>query len=161
MALAGAGGVLLTLFTLPGVWMTLLVALLCQWMWGEPRLFDWWTIGAMAGLALLAEVLEAASSAVGASRSGGGKSGAFGSILGAIIGAIVGSFIIPIVGTIVGAVLGAGLGAVAGERGIAGKTWADSYKVGKGAASARAFAILLKTVVAAVVGAVLTAAVFL
>ncbi len=155
----------LTLLTLPGVWLTLVAALGCQWAWAawshEPRLFDWWTLGLLAGLALAGEILETVSSAVGAKRSGGGKSGALGSILGALVGAIAGSFLLPVVGTIIGAVLGAGIGAVAAERGIRGRSWADSMKVGRGAAGARLVALVVKTAIAALVGLVLVAAVFL
>jgi uncharacterized protein YqgC (DUF456 family) len=126
LGLIGAAGVILTLFTLPGVWLTLIAALVCQWLWGMPWMFSWWTLGVLAGLAFLGEILETVSSAVGASRSGGGRSGAIGSIVGAIVGAIVGSMIVPLIGTIVGAVAGAGIGAVALERGISGRTWEQS-----------------------------------
>jgi hypothetical protein len=156
-------GVVLTLLTLPGVWLTLAAALVAQWAWmewGHGQLYGWWTLGILAGASLLGEVLETVSSAVGAKRSGGGKSGALGSILGALAGAIVGSFIIPVVGSIVGAVVGAGIGAIAAERGIAGRSWEDAYQVGKGAAGARLVAILVKTAIAAGVGVVVVVAVF-
>ena len=76
---------MLTLLTLPGVWLTLLAALVCQWAWaawgGQHWLFDWWTLGILAALALAGEILEMVSSAIGAKRSGGGTSGALGSIV--------------------------------------------------------------------------------
>jgi uncharacterized protein YqgC (DUF456 family) len=161
LAVLALAGVVLTLLTLPGVWLTLGAALALQWAWGEPRMFDWWTLAVLAGLALAGEIIETVSSAVGAARSGGGKSGALGSIVGALAGAILGSFMLPVIGTIVGAVLGAGLGAVAAERGIRGRTWEESVKVGKGAAGARAVALIVKTGIAAVVGGALVAGVFL
>lgn len=160
LALIALAGVALTLLTLPGVWLTLAAALVCQWAWGEPRMFDWWTLGILAAVSLAGEVLEMVSSAVGASRSGGGRSGAIGSILGAIVGAVAGSMILPLIGTIVGAVAGAGLGAVALERGISGRTWEQSLRIGTGAAGARAVALLIKTAIAAGVGAALVGAVF-
>lgn len=158
LLLASLAGVLLTLLTLPGVWLTLLVALLCQWLFGEPRLFNWWTLGIATGLALLAEVYEFVASAAGAAKRGGGRSGAIGSIIGAIVGAIGGSMVLPVVGTLFGAVLGAGLGALVAERGIAKRTWGDAYSIGKGAAIGRFAATVVKALVAAAVGVVLTIA---
>jgi uncharacterized protein YqgC (DUF456 family) len=148
------------MLTLPGVWLTLIVAIACQFLFGEPRLFDWWTLGICAGIAVLAEVYEFVSSAAGAAKSGGGRSGAIGSILGALGGAILGSFVVPIIGTIVGAVLGAGLGALVAERGIAGRSWSQSYRIGQGAAVGRFAAMIVKTAVAAAVGLALFIAVF-
>lgn len=158
--LASLAGAFITLMTFPGTWLILLVALVCQWAFGDPRIFSWWTLGAMTGLALAAEVYEFLASAAGSTRSGGGKSGAIGSIIGAIVGAILGSFLvpIPIVGTFVGAVLGAGIGALVLERGIGKKSWTDSYTIGKGAAVGRFTATIIKGIIAAVIGVVLTVA---
>ena len=165
LALVALIGVVLTLLTLPGVWLTLLAALGCQWAWAawshEALLFDWWTLGILAAVAMAGEIMEIVSSAVGAKRGGGGRSGAWGSILGAFVGAIAGSFFLPIIGTIAGAVLGAGAGAVAAERGISGRTGAESMKVGTGAAGARAVALVVKTAIAGLIGAVLVGAVFI
>ena len=158
--IAAAMGVLLTLITLPGVWLTLIVAVICQFAFGQPVLFDWWTLGIAAALALAAEVFELFSSAAGAAKSGGGRSGAIGSVLGAIAGAIAGSFIFPLVGTVIGAVIGAGAGALLAERGFAGRTWSDAYKVGQGAAVGRLAAMIVKTAVAAAIGVLLVVAVF-
>ena len=51
------------------------------------------------------------------------------------------------------------LGAVTGERGISGRTWRDSMKVGAGAAKGRFLATIVKTILAAVVGLILCIAV--
>jgi uncharacterized protein len=160
MLLASLAGTLITLMTFPGTWLILLVALGCQWAFGEPRLFSWWTLGITTGLALAAEVYEFAASAVGSTKSGGGKSGAVGSIIGAIVGAILGSILlpIPVIGTLAGAVLGAGVGALALERGIAKKSWTDSYTIGKGAAIGRFTAAIIKSIIAAAIGITLTVA---
>jgi uncharacterized protein len=160
--LTGIIGVILTLLTLPGVWLTLLVALLCQWLFGRPYLFDWWwTLGVCVALAFAGEVFEFISGAVGAKRAGGGKSGAIGSIIGAFAGAIVGSFIIPVVGTLVGAVLGAGLGAIVLEVGIAGRRWSHAVQIGSSAAVSRLAATLVKAAIAGAVGLILTVAALL
>ena len=57
-------GIVLTLLTLPGTWLMLLVALLCQ-LW-RPEQFSWWTLGLALLLAVIAEIIEFFASAVGA-----------------------------------------------------------------------------------------------
>lgn len=156
-------GVALTLLTLPGVWLILAVAVAAQFAYGDPQLFSWWTLGAALGLALLGEVAELGASAVGATRCGGGRSGAVGSIVGSTIGAIAGTFLIPVpvAGTIAGGVIGAAAGAVAAERGLAKRTWGDSCRIGQGAAVGRLIATIAKLGVTAAVGILLTLAVVL
>lgn len=159
-------GVLLTAFTLPGIWFALLAAGAGQW-WSlatqpEP-MFSWWTLGLCAGLALIAELVEVGASAVGASKAGGTKKGAIGSVIGAILGAIVGTLalgFLPVLGTIIGASLGAGLGALLLEKHLGEKTWKEAGKVGAGAAIGRLLATLAKIIFAAAVAAVLSVAAF-
>jgi uncharacterized protein YqgC (DUF456 family) len=160
LLIATCTGVVLTILTLPGVWLILIVALLCQWAFGQPYLFDWWTLGAAAALALVGEIFEFASGAIGAKRAGGGRSGAVGSILGALIGAVAGSLLIPIplVGTLVGVVAGAGLGAILLELGIAGREWSHALRIGTSAATSRAAAVLVKGGITAAVGLLLAVA---
>jgi uncharacterized protein len=160
MLLGAIAGVVLTALTLPGLWLTLIVAVGLQFIFGDPALFSWWTLGVCLALAIAAEVIELVSSAAGATKSGGGRSGAWGALIGSFIGAILGTFIpIPIVGTIAGAVIGAAAGAIMGERGIAGKTWTASLKVGAGAAKGRFLATIVKTAIAALIGLILVVAV--
>jgi uncharacterized protein len=163
MLLASLSGVVLTLLTLPGVWIILIVAIFVQFLWGEPQVYSWWTLAAALGLALLGEIIEFFASAVGSTRAGGGKSGAFGSIVGSLVGAIVGSIFIPVplIGTVAGAVLGAGLGAILAERHIARRSWSHSYQIGQGAAVGRLISTVVKGVLAAAVGVILTVAVLL
>lgn len=159
VALGALAGVALTLLTLPGAWLTLIVALLCWW-WMGPEFFSPWTVGVAFGLAVLAEIIEFAASAAGAARAGGGRSGAVGSIIGALVGAIAGSLVLPVIGTIAGGVLGAGVGALAGERGVGGKSWREATRVGQGAMVARFVALCVKVALAAVIGILLTVAAF-
>lgn len=153
-------GVLLTLITLPGTWVMLLLALAC-WAW-RPELFTWHPLVAALVLAILAEVAEFLGSAVGASRAGGTRSGVIGAVGGAFIGLILGSIFlpIPIVGSIVGAVVGAGLGAGAGERTLGKQTWHASWTIGVGAARGRLIAIIVKTAFAGAMAIVLVTAAF-
>lgn len=148
-------GIGLTLITLPGTWFIVGSALLINWLWMP--VFNTWMLAACAGMALLAEIADFALSAAGASKSGGGRSGAIGSIFGGLIGAIVGSFVVPILGTIAGGVIGAGVGAFALERGVAQRSWEQAMKIGRGAAIGRAAAMFLKVAIAAAIGICLTA----
>lgn len=141
--LAGLIGFLLTLLTLPGIWLPILVALLFQWF--HPGMFPWWVIFAAALLGLLAEILELVASAAGAAKAGGTKRAAAGAIVGTVAGAIVGSMLLLFpIGTILGAIAGAGFGASLMDRSRANRTWRDSANVGAGAAAARGVAIVLK-----------------
>lgn len=151
-------GVALAVVTLPGVWLMLATAVAFNF-W-QPGMFDWWTIGIAAGIAILAEIGEVVASAVGAKKTGGSRSAAIGSIVGALIGAVVGTPVLPIIGTVAGAILGAGVGALIAEFGIAQKGFKDSAKVAGGAAAGRLVATFIKTGAALVVAGMLMVASF-
>lgn len=153
IALVGVG---LTIATLPGSWFILAAALLTHWLYGEPPLLNTWNLIVCALVALAAEVAEFALSAAYASRRGGGKSGAIGSIIGGLLGAIIGTLILPILGTIAGGVLGAGVGALALERGIAQRSWAEAARIGQGAAVGRAVSVVIKSAATVAIGVSLT-----
>jgi uncharacterized protein YqgC (DUF456 family) len=160
--LASLAGIALTLVMMPGIWLTIGVALLCQWLLsGEENLFAWTTLGAAVAMGAAGELFEVIASALGAARAGGTRRGAVGSIIGAVAGAVVGSMVLffPI-GTIVGGAVGAGLGALVAERHGGRRTWAESARVGGGAAAGRLVATLFKAVMAVAVGVVLSVAVF-
>jgi hypothetical protein len=142
VTLAAVVGVVVSAFTLPGVWVALCAAVACQ-VW-QPGTFSWWTLGVCAAVAALGEVFEVVSSAVGAKRVGGSRAGGWGALGGALLGAIVGAFFIPPIGTIIGAVGGAGVGAVLSERHIAGRDWDVAAKIGAGAAAGRLVATVVK-----------------
>ncbi len=155
VTLFALGGVLLVLLQLPGIWVALLAALGCQWWRGD--LFSWWTLGAVALIAALAEIAEFAASAIGAAKAKGTKAGIWGAILGSLVGLVVGSFVIPvpILGSVIGAIVGAGLGAMAAERGVSKRTWKESATVGQGAAVGRLMSTVVKTAFACVAAGVL------
>lgn len=154
--LASVLGVVLTILTLPGIWLAVGVALLCKLI--VPDLLGLDTLIAAIAIGVVAEIAEFAASAVGASKAGGTRRGAIGSIIGGIVGALGGTVVIPIpvVGTILGGAIGAGLGALVAERHGGRMTWRDSAKVGGGAAAGRLVATIVKTILAAAVGVVLT-----
>ncbi|MBX3385342.1 MAG: DUF456 domain-containing protein [Phycisphaeraceae bacterium] len=182
VVIAALVGVLLTAATLPGIWFMLLCAGLAQW-WSMTRgqiapvsatdatlaeqlfsppvvdaqMFSWWSLGAVAIIAVIGEITDFASSAVGAAKAGGTRRGAVGSIIGAIVGAIAGTPLIPIpvLGTILGAAIGAGLGALIAERHAGRMTWKQAGKVGSGAAVGRLVSILIKTALALIAAGIL------
>lgn len=160
VALFSILGIALTLVTLPGIWIAIVVAMLCWW-W-QPELFSMWTIVAAIVLGVLAEIAEMASSSVGAAKRGGSKAGAMGALFGSLVGAIAGTILlpIPIVGTIVGGIVGAALGALFAERGVKQRTWRESSSIATGAAIGRAVATIVKGAFATVVAGVLTIAAF-
>ena len=160
VVLASILGVILTLLTLPGTWLAVATGLACAW-W-RPDMFGVWTLATCIALAVLGEVLEFFASAAGAASAKGTKAGAIGAIAGGLVGALVGTGAspIPIVGTVLGGIVGAGLGAALGERGMASRTWSESFRVAKGAAVGRALSIVLKGLLALVIGIVLSVAAF-
>lgn len=149
-------GVGLVAITLPGIWFAVFVALLVEW-W-RPEVMSTWVLVAAVVLAIIAEIVEFLSSAAGSNRAGGSRSGVWGSLFGTVVGMIVGQVLIPIplIGAVIGGVVGAGLGALFAERGIAKRTWTESWRSGRGAAHGRAMSIVFKTGIAAVVAVMLT-----
>jgi uncharacterized protein YqgC (DUF456 family) len=135
-------GVALTVLTLPGTWLAVLVAVVCK-LW-QPELLSWWVIAAAGALALLAEVVELGASAVGTAKAGGSKHGGLGSLIGGLAGAIFGAPFFFGLGAIPGAVLGAFAGAFLAERALAKRSWADASRSGGGAAVGRFVASILK-----------------
>lgn len=154
-------GVVLTAFTLPGIWIAIAAAVGLQ-VWHasylNTSLLSWWALGACVILGVIAELIEFAASAMGASQLGGSKKAAWASVLGAMVGALAGTLLIPIpvAGTILGAALGAGGAALATEKHLGEKTWKEASKVGAGAAAGRLIATLVKLAIAVVIALVLT-----
>lgn len=149
-------GVALTLLTLPGTWLAVLVALLCK-LW-QPDLLSWWVIAAAGALALLAEIVEFAASAVGTAKAGGSKHGGIGSLIGGLAGAIFGAPFLFGLGAIPGAILGAFVGALLAERALAKRSWKDASRSGQGAAVGRFVATILKLAFAIAIALLLTIA---
>lgn len=152
---------ILTLLTLPGNWMIVATTVLFAWWQWDKRMFHPATLVAIVALAVVGEVLEFFSSAVGVKKAGGTRWGGVGSLLGAVIGAVAGTFIIPVpvLGTLIGTCLGACLGAWAFEA-LAGRTQAQSAKAGVGAGVSRLAGSLLKFAVGAVIWLIVAVAAF-
>ena len=112
----------------------------------------------------MGEVVEFVAGALGVAREGGSKRGAALALAGSIVGGIVGLFVglpIPVLGPVLAALLFASLGAlagaVAGER-WRGRTWTDSWSIGKAAFRGRLVGTLAKAAVGLVMIAVVAVA---
>jgi uncharacterized protein len=159
IGVVGLLGVALTVVGFSGAWLTLLAAIVLEWL--RPGTFELWTLGVVGGLALLGEVIEFFASAAMAKRAGGSRAAAWWSVAGGLIGALLGTVVIPmpIVGTIVGAVVGSGVAATLAHRATPLTPWSEATRVGGAAASGRMLAIVVKTAIAAMIAGVLVVAV--
>jgi uncharacterized protein YqgC (DUF456 family) len=136
---------------LPGNWLMVVTAAgVAWWRWSDAsppgdRMFSLWTLGSIAAIALIGEVLELFAGVFGARTTGGTKWGGVGALAGGLIGGIVGTFAIPIplLGSLIGAAAGAGLGAAALEC-VGGRPVDASIKAGVGAGIGRLAGTLFK-----------------
>ncbi len=103
-------GLVITPLGLPGNW----VILGCAAAYGfatQWAKFDWWFILLLAVAAVVGEIIEALSSAVGAKKFGASTGATIAAIVGSIVGLGLGTGVLPLIGTLVGAFVGAFLGA--------------------------------------------------
>lgn len=164
LGVLGGGCLVLTLLTLPGNWLLLLVAAVAQW-WstrvGGAGLFSWWTLGGAFVLCIVGEVLETAMSAAGASAGGARGRGAWGAIAGSLVGALVGTVLlafIPLAGTLLGALAGAAIGAFVGELTYGDRPATALVKPAAGAAAGRMAGLAVKLGVGALLWTLLVGA---
>src|SRR4051812_27786711 len=79
---------------LPGNWFIVAATILYVWLVPEePSNLRWIVAGAVALLAVLAEIVEFAASAAGVKRAGGSRRGAILALVGSVIGAMMGLFV--------------------------------------------------------------------
>lgn len=166
-------GVVAVLFQLPGTWLILAATALSTWLLRGQGTFGWWTLGALLALAVLGEIVETTSGAIGSRRAGGSRRGALLSIPAAIAGAAIGAslagslalpflWIVPAWLAIVlaGGAVGAAAGALFGDR-LAGRSWSGSRRAAVGAALGRLGGTAGKLVVAAAMWIVVVGAMVL
>lgn len=146
----GGGSLFLTLLTLPGNWLLVLVAVGAQaWAMvaGTTLPYSPWTLAALVALAVAGEVAETAMGAAGAKAGGARGRGAWGAMIGSLVGALVGTValaFLPLAGTLLGALGGAAVGAMAGELTYGDRGALDTVKPAAGAAIGRFAGILVK-----------------
>ncbi len=121
-------------FYLPGNWMIVVSTAALAWWQRDIQMISFWTVGVMAFLALIGEIIEFLAGLGGAKKAGAGGRASAAAIVGAILGAILGTFMLPIpfLGTLLGACIGAGLATWSFER-ASGKKRDASVRSGVGA----------------------------
>jgi uncharacterized protein YqgC (DUF456 family) len=149
----------LNLFGLPGNWLAVLM--LATYAWLGPQegrtAISFTPVLAALACALLAEVLEFAAGAVGAKRAGGSRKGTMFAVLGSMVGAVAGAIIglpIPVLGPVLAAILFAGAGATVGAmygEWTDGRSWKESWSIGRAAFWGRTFGTLGKVSVGSVI----------
>jgi uncharacterized protein len=126
---------------LPGLWIMVASAVTYNLIVpGDP--IGWFTLVAVAVLALLAELLEFTMTGSYARKYGGSRRAGWGAIIGGMIGAFVG-FPVPIVGPVIGAFIGSFCGALVAEL-TGGASAGDATRVAKGALIGRVMSTVLK-----------------
>jgi uncharacterized protein len=127
-------------FGLPGLWLIVLAGIGYTWLY--PGTITWTTLGVIALLGVVAEVLEFTLAGKYTRKYGGSTRATWGAIFGGIAGAIVG-VPVPLIGSIVGAFAGSFAGALVMEL-SRGTSAVDSARVAKGALVGRAVAAAMK-----------------
>ncbi|MEO8909489.1 MAG: DUF456 domain-containing protein [Gemmatimonadaceae bacterium] len=126
---------------LPGLWIMVATAVTYNLIVpGDP--IGWFTLVAVAVLALVAELLEFTMTGRYARKYGGSRRAGWGAIIGGMIGAFVG-FPVPIIGPVVGAFVGSFCGALVAEL-TGGSSAGDATRVAKGALIGRVMSTVLK-----------------
>jgi uncharacterized protein YqgC (DUF456 family) len=139
-------GLLLTAFTLPGLWLMLGAAALYA-LFTHGQFLGWHVLLVLLITASAAEVGEIYLGGAGAKAAGASKWGIIGGFIGAIVGGIFLTFVpVPILNHVVGICLGTFLGAFGVEM-LLGKPLNSSLRIGMGAARGRLFGIVGKLVV--------------
>lgn len=142
LVLACLVGVLVTPIALPGTLIILGAAAIYAWGTGFATI-GWPLLATLAGIALLAEVAEWLTGALGARRAGGSRRAAWLAIAGAFVGGLLGAGAGFGLGAIPGALVGAFVGAFLGEVSLEGD-WERARQVGWGALVGRAWGIAVK-----------------
>ena len=105
LGILAVGGVVLTLFSLPGVWLVYIAIVILAFMGGFAVITPVILI-ALFFLSLLSTFIDNITVALGAKTMGGSKYGVIGAVIGLMLGSIIGG----IAGMLIGSFLGASLG---------------------------------------------------
>jgi len=142
LLLGGGAALLLNVVALPGNWILLALAVgysLLTRM--EP--VGWGTLGILAGLALLGEVLESLVGIVYTAKRGATRRGALGAFVGGLAGAIAASSLVPPLGSLLGAFAGTFAGAFLFEY-VGERKHDRALRAGRAAFVGRALAAVAK-----------------
>ena len=125
---------------MPGNWIIVGFAALFAWaLPSSAEQIGWQTVGVLAGLAVLGEVLEFSAGAAGAANQGASRRSVALALVGTFVGSIAGVIVglpVPLIGPLLGALAGGAGGAYAGA--YLGEMWKGndaekSASVGRGA----------------------------
>jgi uncharacterized protein YqgC (DUF456 family) len=141
----------LAVFQLPGTWIILGGSILYAWH-GHWQTITPTVLGILAGLAILGELWEFASSALLARRAGASARASWFALAGGFLGMFIFSIPVPVLGTIFGAVAGCFAGAVIGEMTVR-EDMAGAARVGASAAVGRVLGTIGKLMVTLVMAA--------
>ncbi len=161
LLIVNAGGLVLTVFMLPGNWLMVTATVLLAWYRADDEMFSIWTLAAVVTLAIIGELLEFLASALGVKGSGGSRWSSVFAIVGGICGAVVCTFVIPIpiLGTLIGVCGGAFVGASLSEA-SAGNGHRHSARIGFAAGAGSFLGIISKLVIGIIIWLVVAVAAF-
>ena len=153
-----AAGCLTVLFSFPGGWLALALAIGYDALHGFTAV-GWGNLVVFAVLLAVGEGVEALLGSVYVAKKGATRWGVIGGFAGGILGAAFGTPLLPIVGTLLGGFAGAFVGAVAGEW-LRDRRLEPSLRVGLHATVGRFLAVSVKGLLATVGAAVCAVAAF-
>jgi len=139
----GGASLFLNAVGLPGNWVLLVLAVIYAWITHFARL-GWVALGIMAGLAVLAEVLEFVTGLTWTAAKGVTRRGTFGAFFGGLVGGVLGGAAAPPLGAVVGAFAGTFAGAAILEYSAEKKT-AAALHAGRAAFIGKIVATAIKT----------------
>ena len=130
-------GLVLTAFTLPGLWLMLAGAAIYAWLTNGIYLGKQ-TLIVLLALTVIAEIADLVLGSAGAKRAGASRWGMLGALIGGALGGVFFTALIPIpvLGTVIGICLGSFVGAFGIELGL-GQSLAQSMQIGLGAAKGK------------------------
>ena len=159
LCVAALAGVALSIFQLPGAWLTIAAAAVYDWHYDWQRV-GWKWLVALVVLATIGEIIEFAASAVMVKRTGASRKAQVGALVGGFVGMILftGLVPIPVIGTIAGGMIGCFGGALIGELSIHNEL-GKGLNAGLGATVGRLMGLVVKASISLVIaGAALVCA---
>lgn len=139
----GAGALCLNALAVPGNWILLALATAYAWLTDFTRV-GWPTLGVLAGLALLAEILEFVVGLTWTAKRGATRRGTLGAFLGGLAGVLMTAQIVPPIGPMLGGFAGTFAGAYVFEY-LAQRKRDAALRAGRAAFIGRIVAAAVKT----------------
>jgi len=139
----GGASLLLNALGLPGNWFLLVLAAGYAWISHFERV-GWRTLAVLAGLALLAELLETVVGVAWVAKKGATRRASFGAFAGGLLGAVLSAEVVPPIGPMLGALAGTFAGAYLLEL-SADKKQDAALRAGRAALIGRAVAVAIKS----------------